>query len=214
MRNVLQRAGCLFVLLLFSAAASATIVKSTYIVSYNKKDPGLVVQVDGIELTPFTHEVTKDNPVTIDLFNIWTDENSLDSSGFLNLGCGPDCDSKPIDVLFGFILPEVGESTVHGETHGVKILGGIAENGKLTWNGPAEFSFGPLGDGLLQISLSDETFNRGYWGGLHEGPEYGATVTATITLLSDATAVPEPSILALFGFGLIGLGFAARRRRD
>ena len=31
-------------------------------------------------------------------------------------------------------------------------------------------------------------------------------------LLADTSAIPEPSILALMGFGLAGFGFASRRK--
>jgi len=46
------------------------------------------------------------------------------------------------------------------------------------------------------------------------GDQSGTTdfpITGTADLRS--TAIPEPGTLALFGFGLLGLGFAARRRR-
>lgn len=212
--NMLQKASCICALLLISVAANATMVKSNYTVNANATDPGLVIQTAGVADNPFTYDVTLGNPVTFDLFDIWTDENSLDDDGFLALGCGADCDSKPISVDFDFILPEMGGSTVNGTTQGNKVFGGLSEEGNVNWNGPADFMFGPLGDGLLQVSLSDETFNEGLFG-VREGEQYGATVKATLSLISNATAtaVPEPGTFALFGLTLIGVGFAASRRR-
>lgn len=212
--KLLQKASCICALLLISVAANATVVKSNYTIDANATDPGLVIQTADAANNPFTYDVTLGNPVTFDLFDIWTDENSLDKGGFLGLGCGADCDPKSINVDFGFILPETGNSTVDGTTQGSKKLLGVFQGGKLTWNGPADFMFGPLGDGLLQISLSDKTFNKGVFG-VKEGEQYGATVKATLSLISNATAtaVPEPGIFALFGLALIGVGFAASRRR-
>ena len=42
----------------------------------------------------------------------------------------------------------------------------------------------------------------------------GSSVIDNINFDIEPTAVPEPSIIALFGLGLVGLGFARRRRQS
>ena len=46
-----------------------------------------------------------------------------------------------------------------------------------------------------------------------ENVENEAALIARITKISSPTSLPEPATAALFGFGLAGLAFAARRRR-
>lgn len=67
-----------------------------------------------------------------------------------------------------------------------------------------DFEFSPasnlLNDGLLSVSLrstqGDFYFKR-----------------SLLTVSGRSVSVPEPTTLALFGMGLLGVGFAARRRR-
>ncbi|MDZ7829556.1 MAG: PEP-CTERM sorting domain-containing protein [Halofilum sp. (in: g-proteobacteria)] len=44
-------------------------------------------------------------------------------------------------------------------------------------------------------------------------PEFGAAILNKLEREVDPTPVPAPGVLTLFGFGLLGLAFASRRRR-
>lgn len=210
--NKLLKLGAMAGLLLLSASAYATVIQATYSVDTSDMDPGLKIQSADVSANPFTHNVAAGNSVTFDLFDIWTDENSLDGGLF---SCGHDCDHMPISVDFGFLQPDVGNGTVTGETFG-QFTGflNIDQEGVLQWDGPLSFQYGPNNDGLINVALSDETFNEGLFG-LDEGRGNGATVKATLSLVSDASAaaVPEPGALGLFGLALVMIGFAAQRRR-
>lgn len=201
--KALIKMGALVSLVAASAAAQATVIQSNYTVNANNTDPGLVVHTKDVSPNPFTHDLMVGDSVTFNLFKIWTDETTVNSD---------DRRAKPISVDFGFILPETGSSTVSGNTDGVSKLFGFIQKGTLTWDGPADFFFGDNDDGQIRISLSDEIFNEGLFG-LTEGKRHGATVQATLNLISNPVAVPEPGALGLFALALIGLGFVSTRRR-
>ena len=201
--NLRQKLSGVLALLLVSAGAQATQIQAGYTVVANETDPGLVIQNMDIASNPFTFDLDPGDSVTFDLFKIWTNEGTVN---------GDDEDSMPIAVNFDFILPEVGASTVSGDTVGNSVLFGLYQEGMLTWNGPADFFYGPFNDGQIQIALSDEEFNEGGFG-LNEGKRKGARVAATLTLINDAT-VAAPGTIAMFAIALLGLGFAARRRRS
>jgi hypothetical protein len=191
------------VLLACSGIALATPIKATYTVSLNTSDPGLVVDYADVADNPFSFDLAPGQTKSGSLFNIWTDEGSVN---------GDDEASSPISVNFHFILPGVFDGSVNGTTQGEKLFFGAVQYGKLTWDGDGttELDFGPKGDGHLQIKLDDATFNTGFLG-TRSGKKYGATVRGHVTLIADAS-VPEPGVLVVFGLGLLGLGLAVRRR--
>ncbi|MGB7757704.1 MAG: PEP-CTERM sorting domain-containing protein [Salinisphaera sp.] len=203
--------GALAFLVLASASASATMITSSYTVHANSSDPGLVIQTQDHSANPFSYDLNVGQSKTFGLFDIWTNENSLDTYWF---SCGADCNPLPISVAFGFTSPVGGQGTINGETYGT-FTGFLNEEGVVQWDNPLNFAFGPNGDGLIQVSLSDETFNKGFLG-LDNGPCDGATVEATLKYVSaDPSAdVPEPGTFGLFGLALAGIAFAAYRRRS
>ena len=140
---------------------------------------------------------------TFDLFDIWTNEGSLDNSDLLH---------KDITVNFHFTSPGNQSGSVTGDTYG---LNGHINEGVVTWDGPLILNFGATS---LKITLSPETFNENE-DDRHQNDELAggswkdADVQATLVQTVNAAAVPEPASWALMigGFGMAG-GMLRRRR--
>lgn len=187
------------------SAAHAVTFEGTFTVGGDAlSDLGLVVQVSP-NPGPVSFDLEVGNSVTFDLFDIWTDENSL--------AFGEDTVDQDIFVAFDFTAPPPPfGGTVSGETDGVFFGFFLFQQGEVTWDGTETVSFGALGDGVLELSLSDETFNTGFLG-LNEGSASGATVQLTATYVTEPSVVPLPASAFLLLAGIGGLGVARRFRK-
>jgi hypothetical protein len=203
MRKGLLLGAMLAVLSAGSAFATPTVISGSYNVILNTSDPGLVVNSQNVMANPFSFSLAgAGSSTTQNLFLIWTTEGSVNSD---------DTAPKPITVSFNLTSPTPNSGgSVSGTTFGTSV-GGIFDNGHVTWSGPADITYGGNNDGHIQISLSNETYNGGLFD-LQPGSQNGSMVDATFTLISEATPVPEPMSALLLGSGLLGLGLLRRRR--
>lgn len=209
--NLTQGISGLFALLLVSASAHATIIEASYTVDANATDPGLVIDTLDVAANPFTFDLNPGDSQTFDLFRIWTSEGSVN---------GDDSTPKPISVSFDFLRPALGQTSIDGSTvgdtdpafvfFGNPVFSGFFQSGVLTWNGPADFFYGPSGDGNIRLSLSDEIFNSGF---PFQLGSQGAIVQGTLTLVAQAT-VAAPNMIVMFAIAMLGLGLVSRRRRS
>lgn len=212
MKKIAAAAVILGFVLAVPSVSHALLIEGAATVNARTNDPGLVIQTD--VLGPISLDLDVGVPQTIDLFRIWTNER------FVNFD---DVFPYDIDVSFAFTDPPPPfGGDIEGSTRGVFTFnfGNNRSRGVVgNWNDPLLLSFGPAGQGLLAISLSNETFNRGprstlfnpRIGELSPGRNRGANVEATFVLRrepSTPVALSEPSTLALLGFGLLNLAYA------
>jgi hypothetical protein len=165
-----------------------------------------VVDFDGGFLCGLTHcgVTTTLNPL-LDSLNQTLDVGESWSFDFFTLGFnGVGGGEGTISATLGFDLPTGAPVAVGTGEGGFGTFLGFISGGTLNWvTQPGVFS---LGDGS-QYSVTFANLS-----GLTVG---SAVVGATITLLQGgaAVSVPEPGTLTLFGLGLLGVGFLARRRQ-
>ena len=187
------------------AAWAETFTLDNFNATLNNTDPGLVLQSAPIQTTPFSFDLNVGGSTTFDLFKIWTDESDVGSD---------DRVEKEISVSLNFTAPPPPfGSSIDGDTVGV-YNGRWYFNeqfGRVEWDGPVTFNFGPQGNGELTITLSNETFNWGLYG-LSEGSRWGANVEATAYYAT--AAVPEPTTMLLLGLGLLGVAGIRRFKKQ
>jgi hypothetical protein len=196
-----------------ATSAGAVTFSGDFSITAQDQDPGLVIQVNPVS-GPLDFTLDQGESTSFALFDIWTNEGTVNG--------GEDTVGDPISVAFHFDepLPPFG-APLDGTTDGVSLAWGIVQYGEVSWNNPLDLAYGPLGDGLLRVTLSNETFNPGFFGlGTN-----GATVNVTFELVAAASedpigpsaaavaAVPVPPAIALFVTAVAGLGAGSFRMR-
>jgi hypothetical protein len=108
-----------------------------------------------------------------------------------------------VAVSLNFTLPNSLSTTIGGDGSltNVFLLLGYLDNGTITWNGPQSLAFN---DGSVLTASMDNINILGFNG------VSGGSGNLNLTI----TKVPEPATTAMFGLGLLALGFFAMRRKS
>lgn len=103
-----------------------------------------------------------------------------------------------------------GSNLVSASNTTLDILGGAFETGKL-WNLSDGSVFNVFGTGLVLTGTTSGTLSGTLQDGSSINVNYNLssfTASSVININPQSTQVPEPGMLALFGLGVAGLGFA------
>jgi hypothetical protein len=108
-----------------------------------------------------------------------------------------------VQVSLDFTLPNDLSTTIGGDGSltNAFIFIGYLDGGNITWNGPSTLAFN---DGSVLTATMDNISVRGFDG----------IATGSGNLNLTLTKVPEPATTAMFGLGLLALGFFAMRRKS
>ncbi len=188
-------------LALFSTSAWSvpTHFEGTYDVTYADADPGLVLEINPAG-GPLSFDLEVGQSKLVNLFTIKADESAVNSDDLIPV---------PLIVDFAFTLPSSFGGPASGSTWGVVsgFLGHI-HLGVLQWDNGGHFALSFGNGGVLDVYLNDALFSEGVLWGLGKK---GANVKAEFRYSQAPVSVPEPGLLTLMGFGLLGVGFVRRR---
>ncbi len=184
-------------------------------------DNALNIFTDATGFVPYTTpdlvEGQTTNPFT--LFDIWTTESQVTY--------GEDDIEKPITVAFDFSMPVATGGPITGITKGFTEwgtvdyfydteTGWINDEGQVTWDSSADFSFG--NGGIFRITLSSASFNQGIpspfdgqWSSLYGDRAGASPVNATLLYVKAPTVVPVPPAIILLGTGILGIAGIRRK---
>jgi hypothetical protein len=193
MKKLLASTAALGIMAITGSAMATIFTLDDFTVNFHDTDPGLVLYVNDILTTPATGDLNVGDRVTFDLFQIGTNESTVNWF--------EDTVAYDISVDFDFSAPAELAQTITGESQGHWRLF-RDDYGSVEWDSVATFSFG--NGGLFALGLSNAYFGT---------PGY-STVQATIAFISDSAPVPEPATMLLMGLGLAGLVGYNRRRNN
>jgi hypothetical protein len=188
-------------------ASFQTYTLSNVAITRHTTGNGLLIQTALNQSLPYTFGLDDGQSHTFSLFDIWTNEGSLEPD---------DLAAKPFGVALTFAAPPPGGATptIGGQTVGVSVLFGFIQVGQLTWNSTNP-SVVTVGDYSYSVALTPGptvSFNGGLFG-LIRGRNHGATVYATVTQLDSPVAAPEPATLASLAIGgACFAGYGLRRK--
>ena len=187
-------------LLLSSMATWAVPFAGTYDVTVNTAGDGLKVQASP-DAGSLLFDLDPGQSVWQFLFAINTTESTVNAD-----------DRVPVaaSVNFNFVQPTAFSGTSTGDTEGVSLWSGFLQAGVLTWDNAGLKSLYFGNGGILDVYLEDAVFGLGI-GGLTTS---SADVNAKFTYRRSPLAVPEPTLLALVGGGLLVLVAWMRRGRS
>jgi hypothetical protein len=185
-------------LLLSSMAVWAVPFQGTYDVTVNTAGSGLIVQASP-DSGNLLFSLDPGQSVWQFLFSISTPEHTVNADDRIPVSAS---------VEFNFVLPTTFSGTSTGDTEGVSLWSGFLQAGVLTWDNGGLNSLYFGNGGILDVYLEDAVFGLGF-GGLTTS---SADVNAKFTYRRSPLAVPEPTLLALVGGGLLVLVAWTRRR--
>lgn len=81
MKNIIGL-GASALLLLASVSANATVFESTYSVDAHSNGSGLLIKTANVAPNALSYDLAAGQSTSFDLFDIWTNENSLDKGFF------------------------------------------------------------------------------------------------------------------------------------